>query len=187
MRWRPRKRDAIREPFGGRTESDVGRCARGFAPRPRPELGGGEATAIFCSEHCHSRLTTADEVETLRDFLGGFFNDVQVIDLPAAPGPGGAQPLLDPAEERRHRPGDPAADWRRRSLLQLRPLAGALGGDASARECPRPPLRPRAARRRRRRQRLRRGLGPRRARALRPGPGPERVRSARWLRSSCAG
>ena len=41
------------------------------------ELSGG-ATAIFCSEHCHSRLTSPSEVDTLRDFLGGFFDDVRV-------------------------------------------------------------------------------------------------------------
>ena len=35
----------------------------------------GDATAIFCNEHCHSRLTTPAEVETLRDFLGDFFDD----------------------------------------------------------------------------------------------------------------
>ena len=35
-------------------------------------------TAIFCSEHCHSRLTTIAEVETLRGFLSEFFNDVQI-------------------------------------------------------------------------------------------------------------
>ena len=62
-----------------------------------------DATAIFCSEHCHSRLTTAEEVAALRDFLGGVLRRRPGQRLPAPPGPGGAQPLLDPAEERRHR------------------------------------------------------------------------------------
>jgi Tetratricopeptide repeat len=73
----PEKRDAIRLPFGCGSAADVEPMRARLQAAAAQELPG-EATAIFCSEHCHSRLTTAEEVGRLRDFLSRFFDDVQI-------------------------------------------------------------------------------------------------------------
>jgi hypothetical protein len=76
----PGKRDPIREPFGASAAAgpaEVTAMRERLRRAANAELGG-DATAIFCSEHCHSRLTTAAEVETLRTLLSEFFDDVQV-------------------------------------------------------------------------------------------------------------
>ena len=126
----PAKRDPIREPFGALPRRTSRRCGRGCAQRRRRSSDGG-ATAIFCSEHCHSRLKTAAEVEALRDFLGGFFDEVRIgvylrrqdqVALSLY-----STRLKSGEVERQILP----RDQRRRPLLQLRPLAGALGGGLS--------------------------------------------------------
>ena len=109
------------------------RCARGCA-RPRAGSCRGRRPPSSAPSTATAGSTTAEEVAVLRDFLGGFFDRRPGQRLPAAPGPGGAQPLLDPAEERRHRQDDPAADRRRRSLLQLRPLRWGSGRTSFGRE-----------------------------------------------------
>ena len=67
----------MREALGVRGPSGRGADARAAAAAAAAELAG-DATAIFCSEHCHSRLKTPEEMATLRDFLGGFFDDIRV-------------------------------------------------------------------------------------------------------------
>ena len=100
MPWTPRKHDSIREPFGAFAQADVAPMRARMRAAAEAELAGA-ATAIFCSEHCHSRLTTAGEVAALQAFLGGVLRRGAHRGLPAAPGPGGAQPLFHAAEERR--------------------------------------------------------------------------------------
>lgn len=73
----PSRADPIREPFGAHRAADVEPMRDRLRAAAAAELGSG-GTAIFCSEHCHSRLKTAEEVERLRDFLGGFFDDVRI-------------------------------------------------------------------------------------------------------------
>ena len=73
----PAKRDAIRQPFGGLDAAEVPAMRERLRRAAAAELGG-TGTAIFCSEHCHSRLNTAPEVETLRALLAEFFDDVQI-------------------------------------------------------------------------------------------------------------
>jgi hypothetical protein len=73
----PAKRDAIRGPFGGLDLADVPAMRERLRRAAAAELAG-TSTAIFCSEHCHSRLTTAAEVDTLRGLLAEFFDDVQI-------------------------------------------------------------------------------------------------------------
>nr|MBA3326009.1 hypothetical protein [Paracoccaceae bacterium] len=73
----PAKTDTIREPFGARSAAEVPAMRTRMQRAAQAELGDA-ATAIFCSEHCHSRLTSPSEVATLRAFLAEFFDDVQV-------------------------------------------------------------------------------------------------------------
>ncbi len=73
----PAKRDAIRQPFGGDDAADVPAMRERLRDAAAAELGSA-GTVIFCSEHCHSRLTTDEEVETLRGLLAEFFDDVQI-------------------------------------------------------------------------------------------------------------
>ena len=73
----PARRDPLRAPFGAHGEADVAPMRARLQAAAEAELKGG-ATAIFCSEHCHSRLTTLAEVETLRDFLRGFFDEIRI-------------------------------------------------------------------------------------------------------------
>ena len=181
----PGKRDGIRAPFGYRSEADVEPMRARLREAAGRELQG-EATAIFCSEHCHSRLDDRGGGGGAARLPRRLLHRRPGQRLPAAPGRAGAQPLLDPAEERRHRQADPAADGPGRSLLQLRSLPGAVGDELRAGERARPPVRSRRARGRRRRPRLRRGLGPRRARGPTSRSRTRTSRSTRWPRSSCA-
>lgn len=73
----PGRRDAIRGPFGIHAPADVEPMRARLREAATAELIGDETT-IFCSEHCHSRLINTAEVGVLREFLGGFFDDVQV-------------------------------------------------------------------------------------------------------------
>jgi uncharacterized small protein (DUF1192 family) len=71
------RRDPIAEPFGVHCAEDVEPFRARMRAAAAAELDGAPG-AIFCSEHCHSRLTDASEVARLRDFLGGFFDEVRV-------------------------------------------------------------------------------------------------------------
>lgn len=73
----PAKRDEIRHPFGASDAAGVPAMRERLRRAAAAELGES-GTAIFCSEHCHSRLTTDAEVETLRGLLAEFFDDVQI-------------------------------------------------------------------------------------------------------------
>lgn len=73
----PAKADAIREPFGVRTKEDVEPMRARMRAAARLELDAG-CDAIFCSEHCHSRLSSTNEVAMLRDFLAPFFDEIKV-------------------------------------------------------------------------------------------------------------
>lgn len=80
----PAKQDPIREPFGVTGEAGEAAIAamrsrlRQAAAAELTADPAGAATAIFCNEHCHSRLKTPREVATLRAFLREFFDDAQI-------------------------------------------------------------------------------------------------------------
>jgi hypothetical protein len=126
----PERMDAIREPFGVRTAADVPAMRERLRRSARAELGDG-ASAIFCSEHCHSRLKSPGEIDALRGLLAEFFDDVQVCvylrrqDLVALSlystrlKSGGVNPRLLPAVD----PDDPYYNYDR--LLTL--WEGAFG------------------------------------------------------------
>ncbi len=73
----PAKRDAIRTGFGAAEPADVPALRERMRRAAAAELAGG-GTTLFCSEHCHSRLTSPAELATLRGLLAAFFDDVQV-------------------------------------------------------------------------------------------------------------
>ena len=73
----PDRADAIRTPFGYAGPADVEGLRARMEAAAAAELAPG-LTAIFCSEHCHSRLASPEEVATLRDFLAGFFDHIEV-------------------------------------------------------------------------------------------------------------
>jgi tetratricopeptide (TPR) repeat protein len=73
------KVDPLRAAFGARGPSDAPALRDRLRRAAAAELDGA-GDAVFCNEHCHSRLTTPAEVETLRDFLAGFFDEV-VVDV----------------------------------------------------------------------------------------------------------
>ena len=73
----PAKTDPIRDFFGATTEDSVQAMRARLRAAAADELFGSK-DAIFCNEHCHSRLKKADEVRTLRDFLAEFFDEIQV-------------------------------------------------------------------------------------------------------------
>lgn len=73
----PEKRDPIRGALGVHGPEGVEAFRAQLRKAAAEELAGG-ATAIFCSEHCHSRLTSAAEVETLRDLLAPHFDEIAV-------------------------------------------------------------------------------------------------------------
>lgn len=69
--------DGLKAAFGGDTPEAVPEMRAQMRRRAEAELKGGQG-AIFCSEHCHSRLVTRGEVERLRDFLSPFFDEIEV-------------------------------------------------------------------------------------------------------------
>ncbi len=73
----PGRRDEIRVPFGIRAADDVEPMRARLRAAAAQELDP-VCTALFCSEHCHSRLTTAAEVESLRGFLLEHFDEVRI-------------------------------------------------------------------------------------------------------------
>ncbi len=73
----PGRVDAIRDGFGVHTAADVAPMRARMQRAAEAELTD-DATSIFCSEHCHSRLTFPEEVATLREFLGQYFDDIQI-------------------------------------------------------------------------------------------------------------
>lgn len=69
--------DPIKLPFGGTSPDAVPGMRSRLRKLATAELNGSQ-TAIFCSEHCHSRLRSPDEVRRLKDLLYEFFDEVRV-------------------------------------------------------------------------------------------------------------
>lgn len=69
--------DPIKLPFGGDTPDAIPKMRARLRKLAAAELSGAQ-NAIFCSEHCHSRLRRQDEVARLRDLLAESFDDVVV-------------------------------------------------------------------------------------------------------------
>lgn len=73
----PDRMEPLRAAYGIHTPTDVPAMRERMSARAATELGGDE-TAIFCNEHCHSRLTSIGEIETLRAFLARHFDEIRV-------------------------------------------------------------------------------------------------------------
>ncbi len=73
----PGRVDPIRTALGAENAQDVAGLRQRLERAAEAELGG-DASAIFCSEHCHSRLIAAEEVATLHAFLRRFFDVIEV-------------------------------------------------------------------------------------------------------------
>lgn len=69
--------DPLKVAFGGATPADVPLMRARLHRLAEAELTGGKQ-AIFCSEHCHSRLVSRHEVQRLHDFLSEFFDEIEV-------------------------------------------------------------------------------------------------------------
>jgi tetratricopeptide (TPR) repeat protein len=73
----PEVMDPLRTTHGISHPSDVASARARMEAAADLELRG-TGTAIFCNEHCHSRLKTEDEIATLRDFLARHYDDIQI-------------------------------------------------------------------------------------------------------------
>ncbi|WP_424931436.1 tetratricopeptide repeat protein [Amaricoccus macauensis] len=73
----PDRMEPLRSAFGIHSVADVAPVRQRLEAAADAELEGSE-TAIFCNEHCHSRLTSLSEIETLRRFLARYFDDIRV-------------------------------------------------------------------------------------------------------------
>ncbi|RZJ41201.1 MAG: hypothetical protein EON87_16640, partial [Brevundimonas sp.] len=72
--------DDVRMRQGLRTPADVVAFRTTFARALAREVETHAGkTIIFSSEHCHSRLTTIEEVQALHDLLQPLFDQVQVV------------------------------------------------------------------------------------------------------------
>ena len=69
--------DELKAAFGGETREAVPQMRARLRRMAEAELTGGR-TAIFCSEHCHSRLVSPNEVARLRNFLSEFFDEIEI-------------------------------------------------------------------------------------------------------------
>ena len=69
--------DGLKAAFGGETREAVPQMRARLRRLAEAELPGG-GTAIFCNEHCHSRLVSPQEVRRLRDFLSEFFDEIEI-------------------------------------------------------------------------------------------------------------
>ncbi len=69
--------DPLKQSWNIGAATDMDSFRRRFRAEAALELGDGR-TAIFCNEHCHSRLKTPAEVARLRNFLAGFFDEIRV-------------------------------------------------------------------------------------------------------------
>jgi len=71
------REEPLRHPFGGHGPETVRGMRESLHAKAELELSDG-MNAILCNEHCHSRLVSRTEVERLRDFLGGFFDEIRI-------------------------------------------------------------------------------------------------------------
>jgi tetratricopeptide (TPR) repeat protein len=69
--------DPLRHPFGVHRAQAVPSFRARFEKRAAAELGQ-PGTVVFCNEHCHSRLTTREEIARLRDLLALHFDRIDV-------------------------------------------------------------------------------------------------------------
>ncbi|PTW44161.1 hypothetical protein [Rhodovulum kholense] len=69
--------DSLKHPFGGIAAADTPAMRARLRAAAAEDLDGS-GTAIFCSEHCHSRLVSETEVQRLRDFLAPHFDEIRV-------------------------------------------------------------------------------------------------------------
>lgn len=73
----PDRHDDIRSAFGAASADAVGALRARLDVAAAAEIDS-QLTTLFCSEHCHSRLTTPEEVATLRNFLARHFDEVRI-------------------------------------------------------------------------------------------------------------
>lgn len=71
------REDPLRLEFAPRGAADVAEMRHRMAEAARLELAGGR-NAIFCNEHCHSRLTRPEEVQRLKALLEPYFDRIDV-------------------------------------------------------------------------------------------------------------
>ncbi|PZX17133.1 tetratricopeptide repeat protein [Palleronia aestuarii] len=71
------RRDPIRDAFGVHSAEAVAGFRRRIERQAEAELDG-QGITIFCSEHCHSRLKTREEVQRLADLLMPHFDRIDV-------------------------------------------------------------------------------------------------------------
>lgn len=69
--------DPIKLSFGGTDPATVPAMRNRLRKLAAAELNGSQ-TAIFCSEHCHSRIRHPEEVQRLKALLDEFFDEVRV-------------------------------------------------------------------------------------------------------------
>lgn len=72
-----RRRDPLRGAFGVHSDAAVTGFRRRIEEQAKAELSDPGST-IFCSEHCHSRLTSLTEVRRLRDLLVPHFDHIDI-------------------------------------------------------------------------------------------------------------
>jgi hypothetical protein len=71
------RRDPLRGAFGVHSDVAVADFRRRIERQAEAELTG-QGITVFCSEHCHSRLTTKAEVQRLADLLMPHFDRIDV-------------------------------------------------------------------------------------------------------------
>ncbi len=71
------RRDPLRGAFGVHSDSALTEFRTRFERQAEAELAGPGIT-VFCSEHCHSRLTSPAEVRRLARLLGPHFDRIDV-------------------------------------------------------------------------------------------------------------
>ena len=71
------RRDPLRSALGIGDAAAVSSFRTRFAKEAQAELGASGIT-VFCSEHCHSRLTSREEVQRLFDLLDPHFDRIDV-------------------------------------------------------------------------------------------------------------
>lgn len=69
--------DPLKQAYGASDAAGVPAMRDRMRKLAEAELEPGR-TALFCSEHCHSRLIHKAEVTRLRDFLSEFFDEIQI-------------------------------------------------------------------------------------------------------------
>lgn len=74
------KRDDLRVLYGLATDSDVFAFRTHLRSSLEDEVSQARVpTAIMSGEHCSSRLVTTEEIEVLKEILGGVFDDITIV------------------------------------------------------------------------------------------------------------